>query len=39
MNVTALPCSTMATQPAQVISDTQYAYDGGSYGATPTAGT
>ena len=38
MNVVGLPCSQRATQPSQVISDTQYDYDGGSNGATPTAG-
>ena len=38
VNVAALPCSQTATQPSQVISDTQYDYDGGSNGATPAAG-
>ena len=38
VNVAGLPCSQPATQPSQVISDTQYDYDGGGNGATPTAG-
>ncbi len=36
VNVVALPCSTHASQPSQVISDTKYTYDGGS--GAPTAG-
>jgi RHS repeat-associated protein len=37
VNVVALPCGTLATQPSQAISDTKYSYDGGGIG-TPTAG-
>ena len=37
VNVTDLPCTTHATQPSQVVSDTKYSYDGGGAG-TPTAG-